>query len=117
MELAVDGVVNRGVSREKSLSRAGRLEVAASFAHGVEPAVGSFRHDCWRGATVVVAGEPELPTRTAGLGEFVRHHHGRGEALLVEELPPQTERGLRVMPSLDENVEQLAFTVDGSPET
>src|ERR1700751_1812012 len=48
--------------------------------------------------------------------QLVGDEHTRGSTLLLEELAEQPFGGLRVAPALDENIENEAVLVDGTPE-
>jgi len=49
-------------------------------------------------------------------GEFVRDHHARCHALLLEQLPQQTLGGFRIATALNQDVEYRAMLVDRAPE-
>ena len=49
-------------------------------------------------------------------GEFVRDHHARCHALLLEQLAQQALGGFRIAAALNQDVEHDAMLVDGAPE-
>src|SRR5258708_39135049 len=57
-----------------------------------------------------------LPLGSGVALQLVRDEHTRGATLLLEELAEQALGGLLVAPALDENIENEAVLVDGTPE-
>jgi len=102
MSLDVEDVVNGSVDRDKGLGRAGRFEalhLALSSSHRLVrilcPVV------CTQ-ALIVPPGESNQPQRRAVRSEFVSNNDGRREALPLQELPEQLQRGRLVPPPLDQ---------------
>src|SRR6266849_2476088 len=58
----------------------------------------------------------DLPLGRGIAPQLVGDEHTRGSALLLEELAEQALGGLLVAPALDENIENEAVLVDGTPE-
>src|SRR6202045_1200021 len=58
----------------------------------------------------------DLPLGSGVALQLVRDEHTRGSTLLLEELAEQALGGLLVAPALDENIENEAVLVDGTPE-
>jgi len=58
----------------------------------------------------------DLPLGSSVAPQLVGDEHTRGSALLLEELVEQALGGLLVAPALDENIENEAVLVDGTPE-
>ena len=62
------------------------------------------------------AGEAQLPERRAVGAQLVGDQQLRCEALFLEQLAHQPECCLRISPTLNEHVENLALVVDGAPQ-
>ena len=62
------------------------------------------------------AGEAELPESRAVGAQLVGDQQLRCEALFLEQFAHQPERRLRISPTLNEHVEDLALVVDGAPQ-
>src|SRR5260370_25908378 len=58
----------------------------------------------------------DLPLGRGVAPQLVGDEHTRGSTLLLEELAEQALGGLLVAPALDENIENEAVLVDGTPE-
>ena len=58
----------------------------------------------------------DLPLGSGVALQLVGDEHTGGSTLLSEQLPEQTFGGLLVAPALDENIENEAVLVDGTPE-
>jgi hypothetical protein len=58
----------------------------------------------------------DLPLGRGVALQLVGDEHTRGSTLLLEELAEQALGGLLVAPALDENIENEAVLVDGTPE-
>src|SRR5260370_39908110 len=58
----------------------------------------------------------DLPLGRGVAPQLVVDEHTRGATLLLEELAEQALGGLLVAPALDENIENEAVLVDGTPE-
>src|SRR5882762_9580227 len=58
----------------------------------------------------------DLPLGSGVALQLVRDEHTRGSTLLLEKLAEQALGGLLVAPALDENIENEAVLVDGTPE-
>jgi hypothetical protein len=59
--------------------------------------------------------EADGPQRRPIGSEYVRDNHERGKSLLLKQLSQQFQRGGLVVPSLNQNVENFAFAIDGPP--
>ena len=60
------------------------------------------------------AGQPKMPKRRAIGAQLVGDQQFRREALFLEQLAHQPECRLRISPTLNEYVEDLALVVDGA---
>jgi hypothetical protein len=60
--------------------------------------------------------EPDRAQDRGALARGFGNGHTRGSTLLPEELAEQALGGLLVAPALDENIENEAILVDGTPE-
>ena len=58
----------------------------------------------------------DLPLGRGIALQLVGDEHTRGSTLLLEELAQQAFGGLLVAPALDENIENKAVLVDGTPQ-
>src|SRR5690242_20642386 len=58
----------------------------------------------------------DLPLGRGVAFQLVGDQHTRGSTLLLEELAQQPFGGLLVAPALDENIENQAVLVDGTPQ-
>ena len=67
-------------------------------------------------ASLVRAGEAQLPESRAVGAQLVGDQQLRCEALFLEYFAHQPECRLRIAPTLNEHVEDLAFMVDGAPQ-
>ena len=61
------------------------------------------------------AGEVQLPESRAVGAQLVGDQQLRCEALFLEQLAHQPECRLRISPTLNKHVENLALMVDGAP--
>ena len=68
-------------------------------------------HPSWS-VTIAAA---QLPKRCAVRGQFVRRECLRMDALVLEQFAQQSQSGLGIAAFLDENVQNLAFIIDGPP--
>jgi len=59
--------------------------------------------------------EANGPQRCTRGSEFVRDNDGRSKSLLPKQFPQQFQRSSLVAPSLDQHIENFAFSIDGSP--
>ena len=67
-------------------------------------------------ASIMRTAQTQLPeSRTVG-AQLVGNQQLRCEALLLKQLAHQPECRLRIAPTLNEHVEDLAFVVDGTPQ-
>src|SRR5512136_1568645 len=68
-------------------------------------------------ATCVVSPRnPQLAQRCAVGSELVGHDGGWSDAVLFQQFPHQLERRLAVSPRLNQDVQDLAFAVHGTPD-
>jgi hypothetical protein len=61
--------------------------------------------------------EHDLPPGSGVVLQLIGDEHMRGSTLLLEELAEQAFGGLLVAPALDENIENEAVLVDGTPQS
>jgi len=116
MSLMVEGIVDGGMDAEKPLRGSRRLEplhLALSSPHDL---MGVLSAIVFSEASIVRAGEAQLPERRAVGAQLVGDQQLRCEALFLEQLAHQPECRLRVSPTLNEDVENLALVVDGAPQ-
>jgi hypothetical protein len=116
MSLMVESVVDGGMDVEKTLGGSRRLEplhFAFSSPHdlmGVSSAIVLSE------ASIVRAGEAQLPESRAVGAQLVGDQQLRCEALFLEQLAHQPECRLRFSATLNKRVEDLALVVDGAPQ-
>src|ERR1700738_3161732 len=67
-------------------------------------------------ALLMVAGKPEMLKGSAVGAQLVRRHSRRREALLAEQLAHQLDGRRPVSTALDQDLEDLALVVDGTPQ-
>src|SRR5438552_13348819 len=67
-------------------------------------------------ALLVVAGKPEMPEGSAVGAQLVGCHPRRRETLLAEQLAHQLDGRRPVSTTLDQDLEDLALVVDGTPQ-
>src|SRR5438874_5261426 len=67
-------------------------------------------------ALLMVAGKSEMPEGSAVGAQLVGLHPGRREALFAEQLAHQLDRRRSVSTTLDQDLEDLALVVDGTPQ-
>src|SRR6202047_2118613 len=67
-------------------------------------------------ALLMVAGKPEMLEGSAVGAQLVGRHPRRREALLAEQLAHQLDGRRPVSTTLDQDLEDLAFVVDGTPQ-
>src|ERR1700730_913173 len=67
-------------------------------------------------ALLMVAGKPEMLKGSAVGAQLVRRHSRRREALLAEQLAHQLAGRRPVSTALDQDLEDLALVVDGTPQ-
>src|ERR1700731_3846135 len=70
---------------------------------------------CWP-ALLMVAGKSEMPEGSAVRAQLVGRHPRRREALFAEQLAHQLDRRRSVSTTLDQDLEDLALVVDGTPQ-
>jgi len=105
----VEGVVNGGMDVEKTLRGSRRLEplhLALSSPHDL---MGVFSAIVLSEAPIMRAGEAQLPESRAVGAQLVGDQQLRCEALFLEQLAHQPECRLRIAPTLNEHVEDLAL--------
>jgi hypothetical protein len=116
MSLMVEGVVDGGMDVEKTLRGSRRLEplhLALSSPHDL---MGVFSEIVFSEAPIVGACEVQLPESRAVGAQLVGDEQLRCEALFLEQLAHQPECRMRISPTLNEHVEDLALVVDGAPQ-
>ena len=64
----------------------------------------------------MVAGKPEMPEGRAVGAQLVGCHPGWREALFAKQLAHQLDRRRPVSTTLDQDLKDLAFVVDGTPQ-
>ena len=112
----VEGLVNGGMDVEKALRGSRRLEplhLALSSPHDL---MGVFSAIVFSEAPIMRAGEAPLPESRAVGAQLVGDQQLRCEALFIEQLAHQPKCRLRIAPTLNEHVEDLALVVDGAPQ-
>src|SRR5258705_6623851 len=67
-------------------------------------------------ALLMVAGKPKMLEGSAVGAQLVGRHPRRREALLAEQLAHQLDGRRPVSMTLDQDLEDLAFVVDGTPQ-
>src|SRR3984893_7863091 len=67
-------------------------------------------------ALLMVAGKPKMLEGSAVGAQLVGRHPRRREALLAEQLAHELDGCRPVSTTLDQNLEDLAFVVDGTPQ-
>ena len=67
-------------------------------------------------ALLMVAGKSEMPEGSAVGAQLVGRHPGRREALFAEQLAHQLDGRRAVSTTLDQDLEDLALVVDGTPQ-
>src|ERR1700720_1805037 len=67
-------------------------------------------------ALLMVAGKPKMLEGSAVGAQPVSRHFFRREALLAEQLAHELDGCRPVSPALDQDLEDLAFMIDGSPQ-
>jgi hypothetical protein len=101
---------------EKPLCGSRRLEPLHLALPSPHDLMGVFSAIVFSEASIVRAGEAQLPEgRTVG-AQLVGDQQLRCEALFLEQLAHQPECRLRIAPTLNEHVEDLALVVDGAPQ-
>src|SRR5207249_6075502 len=65
---------------------------------------------------VVPPRNTKFAQRRAVGSKLIGHDGGRSDALLLQKFPHQLERRLAVSPRLNENIQDLAFAVHGTPD-
>ena len=116
MSLMVESIVDGGMDVEKTLRGSRSLEplhIAFSSPHDL---MGVFSAIVLSEAPIMRAGEAQLPERRAIGAQLVGDQQLRCEALFLEQLAHQPECRLRISPTLNEHVEDLALVVDGAPQ-
>ena len=117
MALKVEGVVNGDMHADEALSGSSRFKP-------LHPELSSSPYGLMRVLRPIVTPKP-LFVRTAqsqaperrGIGaQLVGHQQFRRKPLLSEKLAHQPQRRPAVAATLDQDVEDLAFVVDGTPE-
>ena len=116
MALEVEGIVDGGMNAQKALRRCGRFEalhLSLASAHHL------MRILCpivFSPALLMVAGKSEMPEGSAVGAQLVGRHPRRREALFAEQLAHQLDRRGPVSTTLDQDFEDLALVVDGTPQ-
>ena len=112
----IEGVVYGSVHAEEPLGGASRFEslhLALSSPHDL---MRVFCAIVLSEAPIVRAREAQLPESRAVGPQLVGDQQLRCEALFLEQLANQPKRRLRIAPTLNEHVEDLALVVDGAPQ-
>jgi hypothetical protein len=76
----------------------------------------SFRHDYFAQALLMRAFQSQTPECRGVRAQLVGDQQFGCEALLLEQLAHQPERGPSVAPTLNQHVEDLALVIDGTPQ-
>ena len=65
---------------------------------------------------IMVAGKSEMPEGSAVGAQLVGRHPGRREALFAEQLAHQLDGRRPVATTLDQDLDDLALVIDGTPQ-
>src|SRR5580693_3590346 len=115
MSLQVECVVDSGMHAEEALSRSSRfeaLQLAFSSSHHLVRVLGAI---VLSQALLMVTGKPEVPEGSAVGAQLIRDHLFRREPLLSHQLAHELDGRAPVSPALNQDVEDLAFVIDGAP--
>jgi len=112
----VEGVVDGGMDVEKTLRGSRRLEPLHLALASPHDLMGVFSAIVFSEASIMRAGEAQLPESRAVGAQLVGDQQLRCEALFLEQLAHQPECRLRIAPALNEHVENFALMVDGAPQ-
>src|SRR6202048_396575 len=116
MALEVEGIVDGGMNAQKALRRGRRFEalhLALAPAHHL---MRILRPIVFSQALLMVAGKSEMPKGSAVGAQLVGRHPRRREALFAQQLAHQLDGRRPVSTTLDQDLEDLAFVVDGTPQ-
>ena len=69
-----------------------------------------------RKSLLMVTGKPEVLEGSAVGPQLIRRHPFRREALLSHQLAHEPDGSAPISPALNQDVEDLAFVIDGAPE-
>jgi hypothetical protein len=116
MALEVEGVVDGGVEAEKPLCGAGRFE-ALHFplppSHDLVLVLGAIVHPQ---PLLVTAGQMELPERGGVGAQLVGDRQLGRKAPLLEQFAHQPDGRPFIPARLDQQIEDFALLIDGTPE-
>jgi hypothetical protein len=116
MSLMIESVVVGGMHVEKTLRGSRRLEPLHFALSSPHDLMGVFGAIVFSKASIMTAGEAQLPESRAVRAQLVGDQQLRCEALFLEYFAHQPECRLRISPTLNEHLEDLAFMVDGAPQ-
>jgi hypothetical protein len=116
MALEVEGVVDGGVDREKSLRRASRLEALHSSLPQPDRQVRALRPIVASPAGDVSSGHAEKIQCGPVGGAFVGYDAIRCEALLLQQFAHQLQRSHPVAAGLNQDIQNFSFAVDRPPQ-
>ncbi len=116
MTLGVEGVVDGAVDREKTLRGSGRLEalhLSFSSSDRLMRVLGSI---VLPEALFMLCRQPEFTERRGVGSQLVGDDNPRREALRLQELAHQLQRGSTVVPGPDQEIQNLTFAIHGTPQ-
>src|ERR1700719_4896182 len=116
MALKVEGIVDGGMNAQKALRRCRRFEALHLALAPSHYLVRILRPIVFSQALLMVAGKPEMPEGSAVGAQLVGRHPRRREALFAEQLAHQLDGRRPVATTLDQDLEDLALVVDGTPQ-
>jgi hypothetical protein len=116
MSLMVEGVVDGGMDVEKTLRGSRRFEPLHLVLSSPHDLMGVFSAIVLSETPIMRTGEAQLPESRAVGAQLVGDQQLRREALFLEQLAHQPECRLRISPTLNKHVENLALVVDGAPQ-
>ena len=116
MALQVESVVDGGVKAEEALRRSGRLEALHLALAPTHHLMRILRPIVFSQALLMVAGKSEMPEGSAIGAQLVGRHPPWREALFAEQLAHQLDGRRPVSTTLDQDLEDLALVVDGTPQ-
>lgn len=100
---------------EKALGLPGRLEALHDPLASSGQLMTVFRRVAQTFVLLMLDTRHDLSLGGTVAREFVRDHHARGDALLLEQFPQQPLGYLRIAPALNQDVENDSMLVHGPP--
>jgi hypothetical protein len=112
----IESVVDGGMHVEKTLRGSRGLEPLHLVFSPPHDLMRVFSAIVFSEASVMGAGEAQLSESRAVGAQLVGDQQLRCKALFLKQLAHQPECRLRIAPTLNEHVEDLALVVDGAPQ-